>query len=280
MAKGISLNIGLNSVDPNHYGGWDGLLNACEYDANDMAEIAELAGYKVTKLLTKEATVNNVKEQLTNASKSLESGDYLLLSYSGHGGQLEDLNNDEDDYFDETWCLYDRQFVDDELNVCLRDFKEGVRILVFSDSCHSGTVTKALLLKRTLGVNTINTNIGADGTKYRVCPDNILGRTYHQNKELYNSILKDPTLKEKEVKATVLLISGCQDNELSADGAYNGLFTSNLKRVWANGKFIGSHRKFHKQILNNMMNSDQHPKYFKEGKSNYAFEKIRPFSIL
>ena len=24
--KGISLNIGLNSVDPNHYGGWDGQL--------------------------------------------------------------------------------------------------------------------------------------------------------------------------------------------------------------------------------------------------------------
>ena len=26
MAKGISLNIGLNSVDPNHYGGWNGQL--------------------------------------------------------------------------------------------------------------------------------------------------------------------------------------------------------------------------------------------------------------
>ena len=40
MAKGISLNIGLNSVDPNHYGGWDGQLAGCENDANDMAEIA------------------------------------------------------------------------------------------------------------------------------------------------------------------------------------------------------------------------------------------------
>ena len=35
MAKGISLNIGLNSVDPNHYGGWDGQLAGCENDAND-----------------------------------------------------------------------------------------------------------------------------------------------------------------------------------------------------------------------------------------------------
>ena len=40
MTKGISLNIGLNSVDPKHYGGWDGQLAGCENDANDMADIA------------------------------------------------------------------------------------------------------------------------------------------------------------------------------------------------------------------------------------------------
>lgn len=33
MSKGYSLNIGLNAVDPNHYAGWDGELNACEADA-------------------------------------------------------------------------------------------------------------------------------------------------------------------------------------------------------------------------------------------------------
>ena len=48
MAKGISLNIGLNSVDPNHYGGWNGQLAGCENDANDMASIATTAGLDVT----------------------------------------------------------------------------------------------------------------------------------------------------------------------------------------------------------------------------------------
>ena len=36
MTTGISLHIGLNYVDPNHYSDWDGKLNAAEYDAKDM----------------------------------------------------------------------------------------------------------------------------------------------------------------------------------------------------------------------------------------------------
>jgi len=40
MPKGISLHIGLNAVDPKHYQGWDGVLQACELDAKDMAAIA------------------------------------------------------------------------------------------------------------------------------------------------------------------------------------------------------------------------------------------------
>jgi hypothetical protein len=40
MPKGISLHIGLNRVDPAHYAGWDGRLNACESDAEDTAQLA------------------------------------------------------------------------------------------------------------------------------------------------------------------------------------------------------------------------------------------------
>ena len=40
MARRVSIHIGLNSVDPTHYDGWDGKLQACEADANDMHAIA------------------------------------------------------------------------------------------------------------------------------------------------------------------------------------------------------------------------------------------------
>jgi hypothetical protein len=44
MKKGISLHIGLNSVDPNHYSGWNGKLSAAENDANDILLIATSQG--------------------------------------------------------------------------------------------------------------------------------------------------------------------------------------------------------------------------------------------
>ena len=45
-AKAIALHLGLNAVDPNAYGGWDGPLAACEFDAHDMAAIAASKGMK------------------------------------------------------------------------------------------------------------------------------------------------------------------------------------------------------------------------------------------
>ena len=48
-----------------------------------------------------------------------------------------------------------------------------------------------------------------------------------------------PTAEKADVGATVLLVSGCQDNQLSLDGFSNGLFTENLLAVWADGGWSG-----------------------------------------
>src|SRR4030042_1257499 len=102
MPTGIGLTIGLNTVDPKHYQGWDGQLTACEADAKDMADIAESKGFKVTTLLTKDATRGAVLNAISKAANALKSGDIFVLTYSGHGGQLPDLNGDEPDGLDET----------------------------------------------------------------------------------------------------------------------------------------------------------------------------------
>ena len=147
--------------------------------------------------MTKDATVDNVKSSIHSAAQTLEPNDYFFLSYSGHGGQLRDENNDEDDYLDETWCLYDRQFVDDELNSCLRDFKEGVKIFVLSDSCHSGTVVKGEALQKNIEIDKFNSNVDKKGNKYRFAPDIVLSRTYDQNKAVYDRILGDVITKKR-----------------------------------------------------------------------------------
>jgi hypothetical protein len=271
MAKGMALTIGLNKVDPKHYEGWSGELNACEADAKDMAEIAKSKKFQVKSLLTKTATRAKVMAEIAKAAKALKADDIFMLSYSGHGGQLPDLNDDEPDSQDETWCLYNGELVDDELYAAFGKFKEGVRVLVFSDSCHSGTVVKLAYYR--------GTSI-SQAVRYRNMPPDAALRTYRKNKRFYDKILKDAKLKgaEEKVKASVLLISGCQDNQLSSDGDFNGLFTSQLLKVWKNGVFKGNYKKFHKEIVKRMP-PDQTPNYFRAGKTDKKFEAQAPFAV-
>lgn len=272
MGKGISLHIGLNSVDPQRYEGWSGPLNACEADANDMADLAQAGSFSFTKLLTRQATREAVLNGIGDAAKNLKSGDIFFLTYSGHGGQAPDLNNEEPDGMDETWCLYDGQLIDDELYSSWGAFASGVRIFLLSDSCHSGTVSKAIHYREKLrsGLPPV----------YRAMPDEVALRVYQNNKSFYDPILKNRNLSEalSAVKASVLLISGCQDNQLSMDGTFNGLFTGTLKTVWNGGTFRGSYRRFHTAIAAKMP-PDQSPKLSLVGASNAAFIAQKPFMI-
>lgn len=272
MGKGISLHIGLNSVDPQRYEGWSGPLNACEADANDMADLAQAGSFSFTKLLTRQATREAVLNGIGDAAKNLKSGDIFFLTYSGHGGQAPDLNNEEPDGMDETWCLYDGQLIDDELYSSWGAFASGVRIFLLSDSCHSGTVSKAIHYREKLrsGLPPV----------YRAMPDEVALRVYQNNKSFYDPILKNRNLSEalSAVKASVLLISGCQDNQLSLDGTFNGLFTGTLKTVWNGGTFGGSYRRFHTAI-GSKMPPDQTPKLSLVGASNPAFIAQKPLTL-
>ncbi len=267
MAKGISLHIGLNQVDPAQYEGWDGALTACEFDANDMQAIAKKRRFSTQKLLTKDATSTAVLAGIAAAAKKLAKGDLFLLTYSGHGGQVRDTNGDDTDGRDETWVLFDRQLVDDELYAAFGRFKAGVRIFVLSDSCHSGTVVRAMPA------------FLSGGPRVRLMPPDVGAKVEAAHKSTYRAIQKaNPPAAQAKVKASVLLVSGCMDNQLSRDGDRNGLFTENLRTVWKNGKFKGSHRRFRDAIAARMP-ADQTPNFYRAGVRSTAFEAQSPFTI-
>jgi hypothetical protein len=297
--KGLFLAIGLNRIDPAAYGD-SGLLNACENDARDMADLARSAGFSGTTLLTEKATSSAVLAQLSSAAATLQSGDILFLSYSGHGGQVGDVTGDEDDALDETWCLFDRQLLDDELYAMWAKFRPGVRIVVFSDSCHSGSVTKALMVKlhervRDFSLQTDDKLVRdlreleavpthkATAGRVKALPFARSWQMYIRNKPMYDSLQILAGGKEKSkrsVEASVLLLSGCQDDELSRDGDTNGAFTHAVKEAWQAGAFNGNYRDFHRAIAaNEDLMQDQNPAYSAVGAPNPAFEAQRPFSI-
>lgn len=270
MKKAISLHIGLNYVNPEHYTGWDGKLNAAEFDAHDMELICRSEGFETSKLIREEATRDNVQRWLAKAASELSPEGILVVSYSGHGGQLPDQNKDEVDALDETWCLFDGQLIDDELSVCWSKFKQGTRIFVISDSCHSGTVIKAMLL------NTLQ-----EFPEYlpKHIPDTIASSTYLAHRSFYDKILENVReVKSEDIKASVKLISGCQDNQSSYDGKFNGEFTRILKIVWNGAKFRGDYSAFHKQIGKGLPDR-QSPNYYNVGSPNPAFDSQKPFTI-
>ena len=275
MAKGLALTIGLNAVNPKHYEGWKGELNACEADANDMADIARAQKFKVQTLLTKRATRSAVLAGMARAAKALKAGDIFLLSYSGHGGQVPDRNSDEADHQDETWCLYDGELIDDETYTALGRFKRGVRVLVFSDSCHSGTSIKEMFY----AARAAATGTSAPKVRYRNMPSSVALRTYRAHRAMYDKLQKSvKSNAEQTVQASAILISGCQDSQLSLDGDFNGLFTANLLRAWNEGHFRGDYRDLHRSIRRNMP-PDQTPNFFTTGTPSRAFEKQAPFSV-
>jgi hypothetical protein len=282
MARGISLHIGLNTVDPEHYNGWNGRLAACEFDANDMLAIADVRGFDSEVLLTRSATAGAVTDAIRRASQELTSGDFFFCTYSGHGGQVPDRNGEESpDGMDETWVLFDRQLVDDELYSLWQGFEQGVRILVLSDSCHSGTMTRDARAMFEAVVPMIVDRGIIDDQKPRTkdLPRSVQDATYQQHRELYDDIqASNPTSDEVEVRAAVLLMSGCQDDQLSLDGNRNGLFTQTLRHVWNDGGFSGRYRRFHKEILA-LMPPTQTPNFFPLGTGTRAFSREQPFTI-
>ena len=271
MASGISLHVGVNVVDPDHYNGWSGPLKACENDARDMFALATSQGFDASMLLTADATRDAVKAGIADAASRLGPGDMCLVTYAGHGGQLKDMDGDEEDMKDETWCLYDGQLLDDELNILWAEFQSGVRLLLLSDSCHSGSVSKGDISRPEPAM------AAAIGTP-RFMPRDAAVGAFRKNREFYANLqfsLPDP---RPEIRATVRLLSGCQDDQLSGEGEKNGLFTQALKKIWADGAFSGDYRALHK-ALRAELPDDQQPNHLVLGQPNPAYDSQKPFSI-
>ena len=288
-AKAHSLHLGLNAVSAAAYEGWDGPLAACEFDANDMAAIAKSKGMKSTVLLTKKATRKNTLAGIRGAAKALRAGDLFFLTYSGHGGQLPDIDHEELDRRDETWCLYDGELIDDELYFEISKFAAGVRVLVLSDSCHSGTVTRD------------RPPPPVAGQRPKLMPASVAMRVYEAHQGFYDKLQREvakaargtalnPDAALAQVgasahatalvgtfKPSVVLISGCQDNQTSLDGDHNGAFTEQLLKVWNHGAFTGNYGSFHARIKA-AMPSSQTPNLLVLGKAA-TFLGQKPFTV-
>lgn len=234
-AKKISLHIGLNSANTASYPGWNHDLRSAEADAEAMRGLLQAEGFEAEPLYGPAATRDAVKGQIRATAGRVGEGDLFVVSFSGHGGRVPDLEGDEWTGEDSTWCLHDGQLIDDELHDLWADFPAGARVVVISDSCHSGTILK---------FNAVG-EVEADA-RARVLPDGIVEATYEAFKSFYDGLVRSGP--QRDVKAMVRQLSACRDEELAYEDASHGFFTAALLEVWDAGAFVGTYDGFHREI--------------------------------
>lgn len=130
----------------NDYPGTQNDLNGCVNDARDWAAALTGRGFTVTTLIDAQATKAAMVSAMSSLISGAAKGDTVVITYSGHGTWVPDKNGDEPDGRDEALCPWDigagKVLLDDEINVIFSNHVPGVRVLLISDSCHSGSVTR------------------------------------------------------------------------------------------------------------------------------------------
>jgi hypothetical protein len=273
MSRGITIHVGIPFVGAGCQA--TETLDGPAGDVVTMIEIAQTHNFEIGPVLFgRHATRDSLFNALDAAAQRLTAGDILLVSYSGHGFQTIGAGEDGEVY-DETWCLADSVVLDDELYGAWGSFGPGVRILIVSDSCHSGSI---------LGLNArapVENASAPDGQQPARQGVDLSIANEWCIPELAHPRLLPRRKSRAAIGASVLLLASCKERQRSADGCPNGLFTEELKNVWAGGAFSGTYAHFIAEVCDRVAdrNPDQEPGLFVAGEPNCAFVSQRPFTI-
>jgi hypothetical protein len=165
-------------------------LFGCINDVNNMAQYLSAGGYKCEVYTDDKNRFATSARGIINRLLSLARETYtqkltrIWIHFSGHGTQVPDFNRDEKDNYDE--CIVPSDFrvrgvvTDDTINAIFKQFSPMTKVVCVFDSCHSGTIC--------------DLRYGWEGNRLRE----------HENPKC-------------QARAKVISISGCLDNQYSAD---------------------------------------------------------------
>jgi hypothetical protein len=237
MSK-AALCVGINEFKHLPKSSW---LQGCVNDAGDLAGLLEsqysFAPSDITVLSDAQGTKEQVLAELNGLIDRATAGelDHIVFTFSSHGTQIPDTNDDEADRLDEAFACYDINssgdswdpntvISDDELFTLFARLPDGVLMDVVLDTCHSGTGLKSLDL--------------LPGRRPRFLPAptarGVVATEFHETRAL-----RDLVKSGRGVKP--VLMAACRSDQTAADayldGRYNGAFTYNfIKSVKGDGQ--------------------------------------------
>jgi hypothetical protein len=163
-------------------------------------------------------TRQNIIAGLTTLVAGMIPGDEAVFHYSGHGSLVRDTNSDEASGFDSCLCPLDYavpasagggMITDDEIRTLLiNQVPRGARLYVILDCCHNGTGCDIRYKYEDFSV--LLSPPSARTPVWRT-----LQRAYFQG-------------KYAETAGEVYMISGCRDEQTSADAYINNAFAGAL----------------------------------------------------
>ena len=205
MKKAICIGI-------NNYPGTANDLKGCVNDANDWAGLLENFGFETRIILDGEATKSSILNAFGALLNEASAGDVVVVTYSGHGTQVLDKSGDEVDGYDEALYVYDGSIVDDDLRTVLEQANRDAQIIFISDSCFSGTVTRALI---------------SGSSKPRFVKTDEIPLSAPLKKRFLSKVTEEEMVE--------VLLTGCSDSEYSYDaninGRWNGAMTANAVSI-------------------------------------------------
>ncbi len=222
-------------VGVGRYAQLDARLAGVSLDIQMMTEFAQILGFErsaIKVLAHEEASTPQVVAAIENwLIQGVGPDDRVLFYFSGHGSQIPDASQDENDAFDEVLLMYDAAIeqlarhttltgvlVDDAFSALLARMRSR-NIFVILDACHSGSATRSLRLNpRSFSVS---------GAQVKFFP-------YSADVEAAGGGGRFDVIAPRNPGApddNYVLLTACRDDEKTVATSQGSIFTLGLRQV-------------------------------------------------
>ncbi|KAF9115558.1 Ca(2+)-dependent cysteine protease [Mortierella sp. AM989] len=223
-----ALLIGIN------YTGHSNVLNGCVNDTAVMKRFLLQVGFKEEhiRILTDDQvgtkwmpTRDNIIQNLSWLIHDAKKNDSYFLHFSGHGGKIEDRDQDETDGKDN--CIFPLDYkekgviIDDELhNLLVKELPEGARLTALFDCCHSGSALDLPYMYTPSGYirgSSALANLGHELVEGKFDAEALKELQLKWEKLQKEEKEFDRQVELKAANSDVIMFSGCKDDQTSAD---------------------------------------------------------------
>ncbi len=252
---GYSLHLGVDSPDPSHYGDRVNPLTGAEADARAWHAFAAGRGYAARLLVGAEATTQALRQWIGGLAARPDA-EHVLLTWAGHGTQIDAAQPDrEPGGLDETWVLWDRMLLDDEMPGLLGLLPASCQVVVVADSCHSH------------GSFRDPGGFDSDTRVRSFCPDPA-NEVYRSHADLYAAVRAgvDPWV---DPTARVVGLAACTEAEKALESGGRGHFSVAALELLGSG-FTGSYDALMREVADRL--PGQHPMSFWYGYRDTAVQ--------